>query len=619
MHVLEEFVRKTYPLADRRKIKTWAGGTPPRHEDAAVIFGSDMGFQGPFNIDNVPWNQALLDAVESPHVREITYIAPAQESGKTKTSEVVLAYMIDQHPCPMAFNTTTNVKAKGWHDMRWVQLQKACKRIDAKLSSDPDDSTKSRYVFADKTFLIIQGAETDGNRQGDSVKFQINDEVHLWDKPWLSEMHTRTRAFREVRKIINISLGADKGSELHEKFLEGNRLEYGHYCPDCDEPFEYIFDRESKGCNIHFDTSKVKVDTDGAFDWREFDASVYVSCPHCNHKMQWSEELMAKLKKRGAVFIPRNPDANPEFVSIHVNAFAIGRRPWHEIIHTWAKIFVKGGVFSLNELRKFIVDDLAEFWEEKPISVSRDLCVGEYQRADMAVPNIIPSFKEWIRAMAIDNQRGAQGDREHRIFVARAFTRTGSSRLIDSGKKYEWEELRELQTRLGIPDPTDQTPGPWVVVDRAHDPVQVDKVCAKYRWTGFLGQDTDEYIHPDDSDWPGARALFSDCRKIDVGFGTEDQGRIFALYHLWSSQRVQDILAALRSGKGPRFEVPRDINDFDPAYAKEINSHRSVIEKDKKKGTEKRIWKKFGEDHRYDGESMLVVIGLMAGVYNFIQ
>ena len=56
-----------------------------------------------------------------------------------------------------------------------------------------------------------QGAELDANRQSDSVEVQINDECQLWLAPWLTQMHARTRAFRETCKILNIGLGGAKG------------------------------------------------------------------------------------------------------------------------------------------------------------------------------------------------------------------------------------------------------------------------------------------------------------------------------------------------------------------------------------------------------------------------
>ena len=70
-------------------------------------------------------------------------------------------------------------------------------------------------------------------------------------------MHSRLRAYKETKKILNISLGADRGSELEERFLAGSQLEWHHHCPACGKPFRYVFDSRSPECNIRFDLTKV--------------------------------------------------------------------------------------------------------------------------------------------------------------------------------------------------------------------------------------------------------------------------------------------------------------------------------------------------------------------------
>ena len=85
-----------------------------------------------------------------------------------------------------------------------------------------------------------------------------------------------------------------------------------------------------------------------------------------------------------------------------------------------------------------------------------------------------------------------------------------------------------------------------------------------------------------------------------------------------SCQRFQDLLARLRAGKAQKFEVPYDIKDFCPEYAEHINSHKQTIDRDPK-GNEKRIWKCTSgwPDHLYDCETQCVVIGVMAGLFDY--
>lgn len=615
MNALAREICRSIMLADRREFYEWAGGTLPDHSDAAIDFGNSESFKGRFDVENVPWTKEIYRALHNPYVRELTSIMPPQESGKTIAAQVFLAGRISRRPAKCAFNAATNVKAEQFQDRRWEQTLKSCAQLRARLDPNPHKNKKRQIIFRDGTFLIIQGAEVPANRQSDSIEVQVNDEVHLWERPWLTQMHARTRAYKETRKIFNLSVGGDELSELHERWLEGNQGEWSHHCPMCHNPFQYVFDRKHPKFNIRFDLTKAILHGDGRLNLKEFDKSVFVVCPqpYCQHVMRYDEEQLIQLNRNG-VYVYKNPDANPELVSLHANAFALGRRPWAQILIPWVRLNIRGGIFSRDILRQFITEELAEFWIDRPMVVSADLKLGAYVRADMLTPGRWAD--EWIRVMMIDNQRGAAGDLPHRWYVCRAFSKRGTSRLVDCGRIDEWEDVRKKQIELGVPDWTPERPGPWVVVDRRYDPVEVDEICARYKWFGMMGHESDFFAHSVHSDHAGKQMLFSEQRFIDIGFGTSAQGRRHAVYHLWSSQKVQDLFAILRDGKGEAFELPADLNEFCPEYAEHLNSHRQTIQATKT-GQDKRVWLKISghPDHLYDCECEGVVLGIMAGVF----
>jgi hypothetical protein len=590
-------------LPDRREIWDWAAEN--------IDFGSTEAFKGRYSVENTPWTREILRCFRSPRVREITAIMPPQESGKTLAAQICLAWRAVNWPAKMQFNTETDGKAAQFSDTKFNQTIKACRVLRERFSENRHETTKLRIIFRDGSFLIIQGVEAPGNRQSDSIEVQINDEVHLWETPFLAQMHSRQRAFRDTRKTINISLGGNVGSELEERFRAGNQLEWSHPCPTCGKLFQYVFDRRNPASNIHFDLSKARLRDNGSLDLTEFAPTVHVTCPHCKARIDWSDDLMARLNAAGQ-YVAKNPDANPEIVSMHVNAFAIGRRPWVQILEPWVKMTMRGGVFAMEQLQRFINEELVEFWEDRPIIVNEALTLGSYTRAEMRKPGAWA--KEWIRVMTIDNQQGKHGDIPHRWFAARALSKDGESRLIDCGRLNEWDQVRAKQRELSIPDCTPELPGPWVGADRAHDPTAVDEICASYQWYGMLGQDTTEFPHGPQSFHDGKRLLFSEQRTIDTGFGTAEAGRTYALYYLWSSQRVQDLLARLRQTPD-QWQLPSDIMEWCPEYADHINSHRQKSEV-KPSGAQKLTWYCVSghPDHLYDCESMIVVLMLMAGV-----
>lgn len=612
MTAVAELIRKHVVVPDRREVWEWAGGSKPDRSDAAVNFGKTTAFRGVYDVNNVPWTKEFLRACNNPYVREVTFVAPPQDSGKTKAAELYLGKRIATEPANMAFNITTNVKAKKWSETRWDPMLKSVRGIGEKFSDNRHAKKTERIIFKDGTFLLIQGAETADNRASDSVEVQVNDEVALWERPWLKEMHDRTAAYRATCKKINVSVAGNKRGELHERFLAGNQLEWHHLCPKCRKPFDYVFDHKDPRCNIRFDVNAAVLHADGRLDLREFAKTIRVHCHDraCAHEMTYDRERLSAANLEG-VYIARNPEADPSIVSLHINAFAIGREPWDVILEPWVRLHIRGGVFAAEVLKEFITKKLAEFWDEKPYAVSTELKLAGWTRADVFIRKW---GEELFRVMTCDNQRGQRGDIPHRWFAGVAFSKTGNMRVFDAGRVNEWIDLRKKQLELGVPDPTEQAPGPWVLVDRRYDPVTVDEWCAKYKWYGSMGAGQDEFIHPPWSQFAGTRQLFSEPRSIDIGFGTETMGRTYATYHLWSSQRVQDLVADLRNAG--KIEFAGDSGTWAPELPTHMNSHKQFMEIDRK-GNEQRVWKRIGDtpDHLYDCVSQAVSIGCMAGIY----
>ena len=603
MNELAELFHRHATKPDRREVWEWAAEN--------IDFGRRTSFKGKYDVNNVPWTREFLRACNDPLVREITFVAPPQDSGKTKAAETYLAFRICTSPTNCAFNTTTNTKSEQWSETRWEPMLKSVSRIAEKFSDNRHEKKKRRIVFKDGTFLLIQGAEVEGNRASDSVEVEINDECYLWQRPWMKEMHDRTSSYRESKKIINISVGGTKRSELEERFLAGNQLEWHHHCPKCSNPFDYVFDSKSPRCNIRFDLNAAIMHADGRLDLRQFAKTIRVNCQACGYEMTYDRDRLRRLNLGGRYF-PRNPDADPSIVSLHVNAFAIGREPWVDILEPWVRMNIRGGVFLAETLKEFITKKLAEFWDEKPVAVTNEIKLAGWSRADVFRKG--SWAEEWFRIMACDNQRGRKGDIPHRWFGAAALSRSGRMRVFDFGRINEWDSLRKKQLELEIQDPTEDAPGPWVAVDRRYEPVEVDEWCARFKWYGSMGASQNDFLHPPYSQFANTRQLFSEPRMIDIGFGTAEMGRTFATYFLWSSQMIQDLLAQLRNAG--MIEFPSDALGICPELGTHMNSHRSFMETDRK-GNELRVWKRIGDtpDHLYDIVSQLVAVGCMAGVY----
>jgi len=153
MNLVEQLIRESLPLPDRRQIWEWAAD----HVD----FGNSTSFRGPFDVENVPWIRGFMRAMHDPHVRRVSFIGPPQESGKTKATEVFLCYRVTNSPANMAFNHTTNENALKWRETRWRQMMTACNALLNRLSDDPNDTKRKRIALSSvRTSTLSPSSQT---------------------------------------------------------------------------------------------------------------------------------------------------------------------------------------------------------------------------------------------------------------------------------------------------------------------------------------------------------------------------------------------------------------------------------------------------------------------------
>lgn len=625
MNVIEQLWRESIPMPDRRTIGEWGA----QH----VNFGNTTAFKGRYSVENTPWMREVQRAWQDRRCRQIDFIGPPQISGKSTNSELLMAWTICNEPCPMAYNTVNGGKADTFSDTRVERIFAATPELRKRLHPNPHKKTKNKIVWRDATFLLIQGAESEPNRQSDSIERQINDEVNLWERPWLSEMMKRTDAYADTRKVLNTSVGGTTNSEQHEQWMAGSQGEWAIPCPHCAKLFVPDVNwKQPEKSTVKFDMAAVKITSAGNFDFEEFDKGVHCECPHCKGRIEYNSDELALANRSGGA-LHANPSALPEHVSLRVNAFTIGRTSWAKLLHPWVKAVMGKSVHSKVEQAQFVRMVLSNFWEETPTVVHKNVPKGNYTRAEMRSPRSAWN-DEWIRVMGVDFQHGSKGEGEHMFYVCRALSRDGRSRLVDAGRVQTWEQLRKRQIELGVPDSTRDRPGPWVLVDTGYNPQKVNEVCARYKWFGADGMDSPHFVHGPNSEFAGLRMYFSEQKNIDLGYGTAEAGRAFAAQFQWSSQSVQSILAELRAGRAQEWTVPMDIDQFCPEYGEQINSHHQIFKEEHRRlklaertgkpvnqlgrlEGDELVWARIGStpDHLYDCESMICVIGLMAGVF----
>lgn len=606
MHPIESAFRSAWQVKDNRTIIEWLSDN--------VRFGANSSFQGPFNIDNVPWTRRIYELWQDPGTRYVSISGAPQYSGKTVVAQCCMAWQVANDPAPMGYYAEIDSKAKRFADTRWRPMIDACPAVRHHILSD----TKQRTIFKDGSFLVILGAESDANRQSDSLRVVVKDEAWHYKSNWNKEIDDRTGSFEVTKdwKILSLGYGGMVGHDFVSNYNEGSQEVWEVPCPHCGGYHDYKWDRDNGGV---FRWEK-KFDADGStLLVNETLNTLHIECPHCGGKIWYNEGERKKANESGRWRVT-NRDAKPGHYSFRIPRFVNPSADWRDIVRMWLRISDGQGVGKRDALKDFIMKELAEQWEDRPLVKRSDLPKGNYTRQQMLNGEwedelTLPGGHR-ARIATVDYQHGAKGEGEHMWFVVRAFSATGESRLVDCGKVYDWNDLNERLIECGVPPAFGGNPmGATVFVDCAWKQDVVFEKCAKFGWLGVRGEDTTDrryngmYLHTiRRKSGRSTKVLrhYSELNRGQLGIGVKSAFRGYAPWRRLNNHGLENILYELRSGANAQWTVPEDIDEFCPDYAVHMSNKIFVnIAKDGAKPEYR--WQLAGRaethpDHLYDCE-----------------
>jgi hypothetical protein len=271
---------------------------------------------------------------------------------------------------------------------------------------------------------------------------------------------------------------------------------------------------------------------------------------------------------------------------------------WSDLVISWVRANDAKHLGLLEPLKDFKMKKLAQPWPKELELPAVEMEAADYNAADMEDGRAITD--EMIRLMTIDVQQ------DHYWAVIRAWTNSGTSRLLYCGRVLTLDKLREIQTRYKVADKkTCMDAGNsfhGVVYDR----------CAQYGWTALIGRGED-WFSAKNKQGRTIRRLFSKPDYVPAPTTKSKQtGRAaMVLFFHWASDPVKDVLARLRTIGSPTWEFPHDVPR---EYLLHLNSERKrdVVDKVTKR-TRKRWTKTHRPNHLWDCEAMQVVVAMMLG------
>lgn len=570
--LIERAARDAWRPIDRRPPWQWA-------EDNVVIDKTSP-FPGKFRADTAPWTKDLMEVFADNRVSEISVMCSAQSS-KTQTIMILLAWAIAEDAGPAMWVMAANDEAKTFCRTRLMPTLEQCPAIIPLLPTERGGIRSTEIDFASMP-LIVNGANSKSKLQSKPIRWLFLDEVRNYPTGALEMVLKRTRAFWNARRVI-ISTPAMQHDEVHQAFLGGDQRHYYVQCPKCNGRFDLQW------AQIKWDEND-QTRPNGAWNFDKLAGTIRLECPKCEHRIHDKPQDRRKLADSG-VWIAHNADAPSNKISYTWNAMLPPWVKWRDLVEEFLQANKSLTWHDHEKLKSFINESLGQPWEDSMKDI-RDWTWLEGCKAEYSLRSTWG--EEFRRFLSVDVQK------DHLVYVCRAWAKGGASRLVDYGRVWNWDELRQLIKDLGV-DNDD------VAIDTGYNAsvVYQEIVKSNYRWKAFKGDGVHSYTHD------GIRRCWTSSRA-DPAIGTSKQGKLKPVkLFLWANHITKDTLAQHMRGDAAAWQLPQDVNS---QYMDEITAEVREERVDAK-GRISYEWVQVRRDnHALDCECMNLIAALITKI-----
>ena len=516
-----------------------------------------------------PYVRGVLEALADPGVHTVT-LCWGSQTGKTLTLAVWLAYRIANDPAPALLVMPNADLARSYSETRLAPLFQKCKPVKALFPVDMNDFKIMEMQFATSTLSLV-GSNSPANLSSRPICIAVLDELDSFAPPSEKDAAAyslaleRTKSFPQRKHVLTSTPTLSTG-DIWINYQAGSQETFHVPCHACGE-----FQAMEFGQIRWDETARSE---DGKWDMRKVTETATYHCTKCDAK--WSERNRRQSIEKGR-WVAGNPSAE------------IGRRSFR--LPSWysstlgfadaAKKFLTEKHY-LHGLQGFVNGWSALPWEDQ----------FDDNELNSIPPGAFAKKQEWetdhIKLAAIDRQIDGYW------FVVRAFGRDGSSRLIEEGHRRTIEDIAQSLQDLGVKPR-------HACIDSGYETQDTYRIAARYGWMAIKGEERPHYL----IEINGTR-----IKSVHSSEQTTDAGcRLLLL----SSPACQDLLAWLRRGQGPLWEVAHDVS---PDYREHMASHRKAHRINRKTGKDVYEWIriKSRQDHLYDCETYLAGLAVYGKV-----
>jgi phage terminase large subunit GpA-like protein len=369
---------------------------------------------GRWRTDRAPYQRAIMDALNDPHVREIVVMKSAQV-GWTEILGNVVGYHIDRDPAPILLIQPTLEMAETWSKDRLAPMVRDTPALRGKIKdarARDSGNTMLHKVFPGG-HITIAGANSPAGLASRPIRIVLCDEVDRYpasagtEGDPISLARKRSTTFWN-RKLLMGSTPTIRGSSrIEAAFAESDQRYLYVPCPHCGE-----FDR------LRWESVK----------WSESPSDAFYACPHCGGVIRDTQKSqMLKLGEWRAA---------AEFkgtAGFHINELY---SPWVKFGDTAAS-FVAAKE-TPEQLQAWVNTSLGETWVERGDAPTHDRVLSlrrDYKSGE------IPSGVLRITA-------GVDVQKNRLVYVVRGWGFGMASWLIEFGELWGETDQPEVWGRL---------------------------------------------------------------------------------------------------------------------------------------------------------------------------
>jgi hypothetical protein len=516
-----------------------------------------------------PYVRGVLEALADPGVHTVT-LCWGSQTGKTLTLAVWLAYRIANDPAPALLVMPNADLARSYSETRLAPLFQKCKPVKALFPVDMNDFKIMEMQFATSTLSLV-GSNSPANLSSRPICIAVLDELDSFAPPSEKDAAAyslaleRTKSFPQRKHVLTSTPTLSTG-DIWINYQAGSQETFHVPCHACGE-----FQAMEFGQIKWDETARSE---DGKWDMRKVTETATYRCTKCDAK--WSERNRRQSIEKGK-WVAGNSNAETGRRSFRLPSWYSSTLGFADA----AKKFLTEKHY-LHGLQGFVNGWSAMPWEDQ----------FDDNELNSIPPGAFAKKQEWetdhIKLAAIDRQIDGYW------FVVRAFARDGSSRLIEEGRRRTIEDVAQSLQDLGVKPR-------HACIDSGYETQDTYRIAARYGWMAIKGEERPHYL----IEINGTR-----IKSVHSSEQTTDAGcRLLLL----SSPACQDLLAWLRRGQGPLWEVAHDVS---PDYREHMASHRKAHRINRKTGKDVYEWIriKSRQDHLYDCETYLAGLAVYGKV-----